>query len=195
MHSRLPFSNVLPREAGNDLTEFMKFGAFKGNLLEAVPDWVPCRTAVHQCTQVPVPVGSHCCSRNQEFGAWAGQRTAWEFMPRQLLSSFNDLSKVSQGRKGFVGIPMIVASATGTLMSALSMLDNVRRVRSAEASFLVTFGCAISEACGKKLRNIAVLPALPSEKVWFITFNLHPSGSHMLKSPMMIPKPSGWRGQ
>ena len=90
MHSRLPSSNVLPREAGNDLTEFMEVGAFKSHLVEALPDWVPCRTAVHQCTQVPFPVGAHCCSRNQEFGAWADQRTAKEFMPRQLLSSFND---------------------------------------------------------------------------------------------------------
>ena len=51
-------SNVLPREAGNDLTEFMEVGAFKGNLVEALPDWVPCRTAVYQCTQVPVPTGA-----------------------------------------------------------------------------------------------------------------------------------------
>ena len=41
-------------------------------------------------------------------------------------------------------------------MHALSILDRVHGVPSAAKSFLVKFGCAISRACEKKVRNRAV---------------------------------------
>ena len=38
MHRRLPFSNDLPCEAGNDLAQTIKVDPFKGALVEALPD-------------------------------------------------------------------------------------------------------------------------------------------------------------
>ena len=63
------------------------------------------------------------------------------------------------------------ASALGTLMKALPILDRVRMVPPAAASFLVKFGRAITSASVKKVRKRTVLPASPSVKVWLVTLN------------------------
>ena len=75
------------------------------------------------------------------------------------------------------------ASARGTLMNALSILDRVRSVQSAAVSFPVKFRCVISRACGKRCGT---------EPFSCITFceGLVPD-AQLLKSTIIIPKPSG----
>ena len=187
MHRRLAFSNALPCKAGNNVAEPSNVGTIKGVSVKALPNWLPmlrssgrnvprglfllARMAVAAIKSLapglpgvlPRTAASKWCQERIRLDPTRDSLARIDLVSVQATSIATRLLgmvPLDDCRSHGIWQRKSRASATGTLMNALSILDRLRGVSSAAVSLPCSLVAQFQEHLGKKVRNRAVFPCI-----------------------------------